>query len=540
MDLERQVVLSLDHARDAVAAYATEDVRVTQIPVSERKMTSSEFRPLKTGDCTHTFFAGGRAAVPFSHIERFMDYYAIDLVVQSSDNQRRLLNHLVERLQTSGFPLFVDFDLKCTVPIEDVEGLHRDYWRLVQQQVRRFYPHWGSEVDGTMIVCERVPLYSQGVTKYGAHLHFPYITVNSEQAFTIRESIIAAFRNYYQERVEPENEWCDVFDGSIYGNGGMRPIGSYKLTKCAAGDEGEVGNRKRHTQLDSEGRPVTYWPALAINSEGEPHPELQQLIDRAFPSVDGRRSPAQTFGLARLHQAAKVEDGELLEMVRSVLALVRLTQVRVAREPSKDYCVYDGAPRPHSRVRRNPSTGRTEMTYTCSSKQIERSGQHHPVTFRRTELLERVEGYLRRLARADGSPIWPRIQVADVRLSISTHRKVTTASLLVIVRGEGSHYCLNRAGRNPMKRGGDHSSNHIFFFLSHEPPYIHQRCHNKCSTLDCRYSSPVCPAMYCRHFDSGSVGCVYLTRPSPELLDLIQRQLESAVSQGGGAKRQKR
>lgn len=66
--------------------------------------------------------------------------------------------------------------------------------------------------------------------KIGVHLVMPRTRVSAERAMELREGIIDDLRTRLDP---PRNGWDDAFDASVYHQGGLRMVGSRKMTPCS-------------------------------------------------------------------------------------------------------------------------------------------------------------------------------------------------------------------------------------------------------------------------------------------------------------------
>ena len=486
----------------------------TQVPQSER-----QYKSWTGSECTHTLFAGGKLTVSPELAHKHLQEYAIDLTVREQDDRRSELVNMVERYNPEAFPLFIDFDIVRVTPVRDVDALHRDYVRIAQKEVQRFYPSYQSSDDlFTTLVCERAPTSDGRATKYGIHIHFPKLVVDASAALHVRESIICALRRTYDERVTPgENPWGEVVDGSVYKNSGLRAIGSYKLKKCDAGMTGHIGAGRACPQRGVDGRPVTYWPTLALCGTGAVDAKLQSQIDDTFRAEGGGRVPQLHVAYSRLHALAASGDPRLEKHLRAMFMFTRMTSVRVDAPCSKGFELYEGAPGPGTYTYKR-DTG-TVAECDKEATRVPRA-QYVPINGSENEIARVVRDYIRSVRYHDGTPVWPRIDVATVRLKKSRGEP----QLLAVVHGEGSRFCLNLAPNAGRRRGRDHRSNHIFFWITATPPYVVQRCHDKDESTQGRYRTPALPPMRCCHFDSASTNAVFVPPPPAALKQMLAAQ----------------
>jgi len=543
---------SLDDARRCIAKYRESHMSIVcydggELAEDELPTEAGDARPLSErwmkrilpenpskDAITHTFFAGGKAYVDDGKLDKLLGVYAIDILRAKT----RLRAHMVERYIPTSFPFFVDVDMVVTQEQEDVEAMHRRYWDTVAATVQTFFPGIARcDERFAFIICARPPMHltpkervkagiaGSDVTaiKYGYHLHWPSLIVNTDGAHMIRESIITDMWNAYSYRTGPgENSWEDVIDGSVYNNSGLRSIGSYKLKLQASVMEHmqKVGNEC-----------VTYWPHLALRGDGEPHAEYTALIAETTPMrADGFRGPRRTLTLREVYSDPPEET---VAFVRGMMALCLLTRVRANRAPTEGYKIPMGAPRPVTKK----LTGRTyrELRHADGAPTLPRG-----LSFYRS--LQRDRDAFMRLARdairragvydAQAGAMrcwWDEIDVADVLVKRAPARNGKRAAapreVLVCVRGRGSSFCLNleAEGSAGTRRGADHKNNHIFFFLSLDPPHLVQRCHCKCvGSYDHRYAGPGAHPVYCKDFTSAMTSAVAFQL---EFVDGLRAQL---------------
>lgn len=502
----------------ALQAYVRNDthLRHRAVPVSEAIITS--MRPVRGGDVTHTFFAGGKGCVGSGTANAVMLLYGLDLICK--DQSLHLLTNQIERARQDSFPLFFDVDLRAVRMQRQVAALHSAFFALVVREVRRFFPTAASP-SLLCVVCARPPLAHSGGCKYGYHLHFPHLRVDQRRALYVREAVVAAFRRTYGERVESgENSWGDVFDVTVYkGSRGLRNIGSYKMKRADRSTTNELHGRA-WTQCDDSGNPVTYWPTAAVGADGTDR-DLQAVIDEVFPvsAETGVRGPAALYHRRELRE--QIDSASLLSYLHGLMRLLNLTRVRVDGPLTAGFELYPGAPAPnklgsrlscstqHANAAPRP---RGAATYTQVTRDLSRSH-------------ELVQRHLRGVTDGSGRPFWPNIEVAQLFVRRGGRcRGPAQQQMLVAVRGEGSNFCLNLRSREHGRcRGRDHSSNRIYFWLGSAAPYLSQRCHSPHEPHARHFATAAQPAMCCTRFRSDAVAPAPLhgAEPSAELLQLL-------------------
>jgi hypothetical protein len=422
-----------------------------------------------------------------SKFESIMSMYAIDLVRHCVRQDASM----VERYIPSSFPLFVDLDIKAPVDTQHNEELHMKYIKIIQNTLLQFFP--GLEPSNemlTLVCCTRhsivvrkdrdsaaaQPAVAKGadtIITHGYHLHWPHIIVDSERAFLIRESVISRLSDAYPRHPPLYNSWEDVVDGSVYKNGGLRSIGSYKFKRDGTFSQ----------MVNGEG--VTYWPTAALRGDGAPHRRYMEMITRVL-HVNHVREPKKRFSIQEIHGIT--EASQDFNFVRDMMTLCSLTRVRVECPLSAELMVPVGAPRPKIALRGGSYVpeARGEAFGTSQYRQVVRN---------RERVFKICRDTIRQSGFFDNSTArmhywWPEIQVADVLYKVPK-RGSPLRSILVSVQGNGSSFCLNLNSRSRCNaRGADHRSNRVYFIIGLDQPNVQQRCHCNCDTIEHRYRAP--------------------------------------------------
>ena len=181
---------------------------------------------------THFFLDGGKLSVPDEHAGTFLNIYFKSVAVK----RERLC---VVELKTPVFRLFFDLDIR----------FHMD---TVESDVRRTIDHLCVSIhefvtdgffdldqktsqqhldimDKISYVCEAPTKEEKDAVKYGVHLIFPHVYVNSPIALKLRETLLAAIPDAFDESYTlPKNSWSDVIDDSVYRANGLRMLYSHK------------------------------------------------------------------------------------------------------------------------------------------------------------------------------------------------------------------------------------------------------------------------------------------------------------------------
>lgn len=533
-------------ARDALVEYVKECGSRSQNakyrPLSEAMLKSANSSDVGgVTDLSHTFFNGGKAKADPDTCDRAARMYAVDIV--RADTHEKVTT--IERYNPEKFPLFIDVDLKTFARADEAAASgHAAYWDVVLTQIRRFYPNRDpSDPCFRLIICSRRPeMEPGGGIKFGYHLHFPDLFVDVNRALYIRESIVTAMRAQFGERTAEGSSWDSVFDGTVYGNKGLRPFGSYK-----------------------KGGSVAYWPSLALLGTCEPDTERQALIDRVVGRMpDGGHGPRQQFAIeqleaikddidavdrvvgkiktaepdsesARQHVEAIKDDNAEVRYIGDLILLVELTRLRVSGALTTGWEPWSGAPAPSFR--------RTSNHRIVSSLEDPRSKSYENVVHLREEAMQVITELIRSamppcFSNAPKRPIWPSIEVRDLHYKRTKTKKTSDAHVVVSVRGAGSSKCLNLHARNdPTQRGGDHSSNHIYFILRPGRNPLRQCCYST-NGYDRRYCHCTEPVT-CKEFRSERhLACIDTGDKVTRLFETWAREGVSAPSYtNAGAKR---
>lgn len=188
---------------------------------------------------THLFLDGGKCHVPPEQEDVFRCRYA-EAVLNTT-------RQYVVEVRTPQFRLFMDLDLKYVQNEQSKWPLILRVVTLIQQAAVTFFK---SAENMTMIVCtteEKTVANSEPQAyKQGVHLIWPGLTVDKQQALSLRDACITACYTASQSenwgmRHEDEGEeqtadmptlltsWTDIIDASVYRpSSGLRMIGSCK------------------------------------------------------------------------------------------------------------------------------------------------------------------------------------------------------------------------------------------------------------------------------------------------------------------------
>lgn len=169
---------------------------------------------------------GGKLYIPERAYDHFLELYGNDLY--NGDH------HYLSENRTDVFRLIVDLDIKRPdqVPYDEVQ----QYCIMIHNTVKKFYPLETPQKIFDMIICKRrESKHAKDDSiywKYGFHIYFPYLYVDSIQARTMRQAFIGRLAVKFGQNPGGQNEWEDVVDECVYQSNGLRMVGSRKAQKC--------------------------------------------------------------------------------------------------------------------------------------------------------------------------------------------------------------------------------------------------------------------------------------------------------------------
>ena len=133
------------------------------------------------------------------------------------------------------FPMYVDLDLEAKVPTLSSDAVER-IAGVMNSQVQRFFEDRHPLFE--CIVCTKTggakPL-DGGMYKHGVHLHWPDLRVTVDEAYEIRLSIVAGLdvEDWTDALQEARVDWDKAVDKAVYSKG-LRIVGAPKASKCKA------------------------------------------------------------------------------------------------------------------------------------------------------------------------------------------------------------------------------------------------------------------------------------------------------------------
>lgn len=204
----------------------------------------------KTNDTSvkrsHLLLNGGNYYVPNKKQDDFLKIYTKDIMLG--------IPHYLSEVRTPIFRYFIDID-------------YYDYHELSLQQIRELTkdiqnalkPFLEDQLDifkRRVFVCvcddpKKEEVDGKLISKTGIHLHWPDIFVDSNQAFILRSAIL----QYLENKNGPTNfkTWDDFIDESVYKGSGLRLLGSRKAQPCKQ-CKGKKGKKEECIECNGIGK----------------------------------------------------------------------------------------------------------------------------------------------------------------------------------------------------------------------------------------------------------------------------------------------
>ena len=214
-------------------------------PIKKKKMKPYTHAPIRiwgpkmgfTDDKkipTHLLLDGGKLVVTTAREDEFRKNVV--------SNIKRGVANFITELRTPIFRMHIDLDIYEPIEKPMTRTLLREWVGHMVHVVSEFFPLLIPD-DPTMdafaaIICTtptklNVEKHKMLWAKTGAHIIFPFVYVNSDQAIVIRSGLIQHFEKVYGRR-HKHNIWEDVFDAQVYKSNGLRMIGSFKMENCSS------------------------------------------------------------------------------------------------------------------------------------------------------------------------------------------------------------------------------------------------------------------------------------------------------------------
>ena len=369
----------------------------------------------------------GGLFVPPDGEKQFLEWYATNLFAHYHAQYKGLF---IKENNTPIFRLYYDFDFKQRQGVSP-DGIAA-VGKCAAQVVASFFPGLAFP---RYIICTSSYTVTEEKDKQGErskciktgmHVHWPDLYVNCEQAFHIRESILARLQQQFGHREYPNNAWNDVIDTSVHDKpegkkgSGLRMIGSLKQADCPNhSNEHECDrscplcNGSRRILADGHGRP--YWLFLCASMERDISKEN--------------------------------------EYRQNILTLLLDTKIRYYGSPTPEFTIPIGAPL------YIPKEKQYRKTISSQAKEVSHSDKKYQV------IEEAIRSHM----------LYGNIVVTTVK----EHGNRESKKYKVFVSGLNSRFCQN------VNR--EHRSNHIWFIVSMDG--VQQRCLDEADirTADMRY-----------------------------------------------------
>lgn len=241
---------------------------------------------------THLLLSGGKVHVPQEHQETLYKYYAKD-VIKGNTN-------FITEMRTPVFKFHMDIDLLESQPIDPSKIIN--YCKTIQSCLKQFltWKKGNYNKKKLMMIISISPEQTKvknGIDyiKYGIHLNWPYLKVDTYIASILREGCVQYLVQEYGERCS-DNPWTDVIDISVYTNNGLRWIYSDKSEKCPdCNGKGKAQNSKDPEKVipccrcEETGKiPANriYEPISVLNGDNEILiKQLELLLKKSFHHV---------------------------------------------------------------------------------------------------------------------------------------------------------------------------------------------------------------------------------------------------------------
>ena len=176
---------------------------------------------------THLLLSGGKVHVPKEEYKTLCKYYAQDVLKGNA-------NYITE-IRTPIFKFHMDIDL---LDLEQVDlDLILTYCKTIQECIKQFISWKNKKSSKKLMMIVSISPEQLKVkngteyTKYGIHLNWPYLKVDTYMASILREGCIQYLTQRFGER-HTDNTWEDVIDKTVYLNNGLRWIFSDKANVC--------------------------------------------------------------------------------------------------------------------------------------------------------------------------------------------------------------------------------------------------------------------------------------------------------------------
>lgn len=195
--------------------------------VTKRWLFQNKFIGSHITEYTHLLLSGGKVNVPEEYQKTMCKFYTKDILL---GNQ----NYITE-MRTPIFKFHMDLDILDNETIE-IETII-DYCKKIQECIKQFIS-W-KDNKGSKKLMMIITMCPESIKikndieykKWGIHLNWPYLKVDTYLASILREGCVQYLIQHFGER-HVNNTWNDVIDITVYMNNGLRWIFSDKAETC--------------------------------------------------------------------------------------------------------------------------------------------------------------------------------------------------------------------------------------------------------------------------------------------------------------------
>lgn len=407
---------------------------------------------------SHLLLSGGKVNVPQEEYKTMCKYYAQDVIEGN-------VNYITE-MRTPVFRFHMDIDLleESSLDLNTI----LDYCKSIQECIKQFVS-WKNKKGAKkmMMIISVSPEQvknknNKDYIKYGIHLNWPYLKVDTFMASVLREGCIQYLNQCYGERHE-NNKWNDVIDKTVYTNNGLRWIYSDKAIVCpeCKGKKTRTRRPEDHSICcmcqDSGKIPSNriYEPIAIFDENNEKmQEELELITKKSFHHVV---KCVELLSIKCFDKQPNIEIKEPFPKWYKVINVVLKTKHDKSRKHEANPIVKDNL----------SETGEIKKAFSIL-EQIHEDDKRHEY------IIEYMQNFL--------PEEYADIHIVEILFCGKRNSKFRS----YIVRTD-SKFCQNLQD--------EHYSNHVYFIITNE--VMHQRCFCRCDVV--RSSGIKC----CDYIDKG-------------------------------------
>lgn len=392
---------------------------------------------------THLLLSGGKVNVPQEEYKTLCKHYAKDVLMGNPN--------FITEIRTNVFKFHMDIDLLETDELEIEKIL--EYCKTIQECVKQFISN--KSAKKMMLIISMSPEQTKNKNgidyiKYGIHLNWPYLKVNTYIASVLREGCIQYLLKKFGERHE-NNTWEDVIDKTVYINNGLRWIYSDKAQVCPSCKGKKKSSKKSEPEkeficctCENQGKIPTnriYEPISILDGDNKILTnELSVLTKKTFSYI---LKCVELLSIRCYDDVPNIEITEPFPKWYKVVDIVLKTKYDKSKKKEKNPIVQDNL----------SETGIIKKTFSIL-EQITDEDKRYQV------IQEFIEDFLPE-------------EYSDAKIiEILYCGKKNSKYRSYIVRTD-SKYCQNIQD--------EHNSNHIYFIITEDK--IHQRCFCNCDVV---------------------------------------------------------